>query len=77
MHGAIQNRGDAAGRHFQFNVHFFPAKALLCDGSMRNIERNTIVRREVEFREIDPQELHNMEERAVRNVVEKLGEGVI
>jgi hypothetical protein len=42
-----------------------------------NIERNTIVRWEVEFREIDPQELHNMEERVVRNVVEKLGESII
>jgi hypothetical protein len=77
MHGATQNRGDAAGRNFQFTVHFFPSKALLCDGSVRNIERNTIVRWEVEFREIDPQELHNMEERAMRNVVEKLGESVI
>jgi hypothetical protein len=77
MHGATQKRGDAAGRHFQFTVHFFPSMALLCDGSVRNIKRNTIVRWEVEFREIDPQELHNMEERAVRNVVEKLGESVI
>jgi hypothetical protein len=77
MHDATQNRGDAARRHFHFTVHFFPSKALLCDGSVRNIERNTIVRWEVEFREIDPRELHNMEERAVRNVVEKLGESVI
>jgi hypothetical protein len=44
---------------------------------LRNIERNTIVRWEVEFLEIDPQELHNMDEWAVRNVVEKLGESVI
>jgi hypothetical protein len=44
---------------------------------VQNIERNTIVRWEVEFREIDPQELHNMEERAARNVVEKLGEIII
>jgi hypothetical protein len=35
------------------------------------------VRWEVEFLEIDPQELHNMDEWAVRNVVEKLGESVI
>jgi hypothetical protein len=68
MHGATQNMGDDAGRHFQFTVHFFPSKTLLCDGSVRNIERNTIVRWKVEFREIDPQELHNMEERVVRNV---------
>jgi hypothetical protein len=76
-HGATQNRGDAAGRHFQFTVQFFPSKALLCDGSVWNIERNTIMRCEVEFREIDPQEPHNMEERAMRNMVEKLGESVI
>jgi hypothetical protein len=76
-YGATQNMGDAAGRNFQFTVHFFPSKALLCAGSVRNIERDTIVRWEVDFGEIDPQELHNMEERAVRNVVEKLGEGVI
>jgi hypothetical protein len=44
---------------------------------MRNIERDTIVRWEVDFGEIDPQELHNMEEQAMRNVVEKLGESVI
>jgi hypothetical protein len=35
------------------------------------------MRWEVEIREIDPQELHNMEEHAVRNVVEKLGDSVI
>jgi hypothetical protein len=35
------------------------------------------VRWEVDFGEIDPQELHNMEEQAVRNVVEKLGESVL
>jgi hypothetical protein len=77
MHGATQNMGDAAGRNFQFTIHFFPSKALLCDGSVRNIERDTIVRWEVDFTEIDPQELHNMEEQAVRNVVEKLGESAI
>jgi hypothetical protein len=35
------------------------------------------MRWEVDFGEIGPQELHNMEEQAVRNVVEKLGESVI
>jgi hypothetical protein len=35
------------------------------------------MRWEVDFGEIDPQEMHNMEELAVRNVVEKLGESVI
>jgi hypothetical protein len=77
MHGATQNRGDAARGNFQFTVHFFPSKALPGDGSVRYIKRDTIVRWEVEFGEIDPQKLHNMEEQAMRNVVEKLGESVI
>jgi hypothetical protein len=72
-HYATQNRGDTAGRNFQFIVHFIPSKAFLCDGSVWNIERDTIMRWEVDFGEIDPQELHNMEKKAVRNVVEKLG----
>ena len=73
---SIQNRGDAR-RNFQFIVNFFPCKAKLADGSVRNIERDTIVRWEVEFAEIDPQELQNMEEKAVKNVVEKLGQSVL
>ena len=44
---------------------------------MRDIERDTIVRLEVEFSEIDPQELQILEEKAVKNVVEKLGENVL
>jgi hypothetical protein len=40
---------------------------------VRNIERDTIVRWEVEFAEIDPQELQNMEEKAVKNEMEKFG----
>jgi hypothetical protein len=69
MHNATQNRGDAARGNFQFTVHFFPSKALPSDGSVRYIKRDTIVRWEVEFGEIDPQKLHTMEE--------KLGESVI
>jgi hypothetical protein len=41
---------------------------------VRYIERDTIVSWEVEFEKIDPQELQTMEEKAVKNVVEKLGE---
>ena len=74
---AIQNRGDASRRNFQFTVKFFVSKAKLGDGSVRNIERDTLVRWEVEFTEIDPQELQILEEKAVKNVVEKLGESVL
>jgi hypothetical protein len=41
---------------------------------MRYIERDTIMSWEVEFGKIDPQELQTMEEKAVKNVVEILGE---
>ena len=34
------------------------------------------MKQEVEFEEIDPQEIQSMEERAVRNVVEKIGESI-
>ena len=64
------------GRTFEFTVEFFPSKAKLGDGSVRDIERDTIVKWEVECAEIDPQEIQSMEERAVRNVVEKIGESI-
>ena len=44
---------------------------------MRYIERDTIVSWEVEFAEIDPQELQTMEEKAMKNVVEKIGQSVL
>ena len=62
------------GRTFEFTIEFFPSKAKLGDGSVRDIERDTIVKWEVEFAEIDPLEIRSMEERVVRNVVEKIGE---
>mgnify|MGYP005799542663 CR=1 FL=1 len=40
---------------------------------MRDIERDTIVKWEVECAEIDAQDIQSMEERAMRNVVEKFG----
>ena len=64
-------------RNFEFNVKFFVSKAKLGDGSVRDIKRDTIVRLEVEFSDIDPQELQILEEKAVKNVVEKLGESVL
>ena len=64
------------GRTFEFTVEFFPSKAKLGDGSVRDIERDTIVKWEVECAKIDPQEIQSMEERVVRNVVEKIGESI-
>ncbi|KAE8808135.1 hypothetical protein D1007_15259 [Hordeum vulgare] len=51
-------------------------QAKLGDGSLQDIEGDTIVKWEVELSEIDPQELHSMEEKAVRNVVAKIGESI-
>ena len=65
------------GRIFQFTVEFFVCKSKLGDGSVRNIDRDTVVRWEVDFADIDPQELQIKEEKAVRNVVEKLGQSVL
>ena len=64
-------------RNFKFIVEFFASKANLGGGGVRDIERDTIVRLEVEFSEIDPQELQILEEKAVKNVVEKLGESIL
>ncbi|KAE8781928.1 hypothetical protein D1007_44666 [Hordeum vulgare] len=69
------NMGNVA-RTFEFSVEFLPSKAKLVDCSVRDIERDIIVKWEVEFEEIDPQEIQRMEERAVRNVVEKIGESI-
>ena len=68
-----ENRGDAAVRKFEFIVKIFSSKAKLADGSVRQIERGTVVRWDVEFGEIDPQELQKLEEQAVKNVIRKLG----
>ena len=69
--------GDAgAARIFELTVNFFPSKGKLVDGSVQNIERDTIVKWEVQLADIDPQELLNMEENAVHKFVEKIGESV-
>ena len=44
---------------------------------MENIERDTVVKWEVDCAEIDPTELQKMEEKAVRKLVEKIGETVV
>ena len=72
-----QNRGDGRRpRSFELSVKFFVSTAKLADGSLRNIENGRLVSWEVELEEMDPQELVNQEEKAVRNVVEKLGESI-
>ncbi|KAE8812258.1 hypothetical protein D1007_10605 [Hordeum vulgare] len=43
---------------------------------MRDIERDTIVKWEIDFAEIDPQDLKSMEEKAVKNMEEKNGESI-
>ncbi|KAE8784158.1 hypothetical protein D1007_42232 [Hordeum vulgare] len=50
--------------------------AKLVDGSLQDTERDKIVKWEVEFAEIDPQEMQSMEERVVKNVVEKNWESI-
>jgi hypothetical protein len=67
--------GDSV-QTFAIIVEFFPCKAKLGDGSIRDIERDTTVRLDVEFADIDPQELQSLEEKAVKNLVERIGEGV-
>jgi hypothetical protein len=69
--------GDCERQNLQFNDKFFPSKAKLGDASVRNIERDTFVSCEVEFAEIDPQELQKMGEEAMKNVVEKIGQCVL
>ena len=44
---------------------------------MRNIDRDTVVRWEVDCADMDPQELQIKEEKAVRIVVEKLGQSIL
>ncbi|KAE8803788.1 hypothetical protein D1007_20300 [Hordeum vulgare] len=47
------------------------------DGSIQNIQRDTIVKWEVDCAEIDPNELQSMEEKAVKKLVEKIGKTML
>ncbi|KAE8775460.1 hypothetical protein D1007_52017 [Hordeum vulgare] len=51
--------------------------AKLVDGSIQKIQRDTIVKWEVDCVEIDPNELQSTEEKAVGKSVEKIGETVL
>ena len=54
-------------------MEFFPCKAKLSDGSVQDIDRDTTVRLDVEFADVDPQELESMKEKAVGKLVERIG----
>jgi hypothetical protein len=71
----LTNREDSAPT-FAIIVEFFPCKVKLGDGSIRDIERDKTVRLDVEFSDIDRQELQSLEEKAVKNLVETIGESV-
>jgi hypothetical protein len=58
------------------SVKFLLSKAKLADGSLRTIEHDRVVSWEVEFAEIDPQDLVNQEEKAMRNIMEKIGDSI-
>ncbi|KAE8811310.1 hypothetical protein D1007_11671 [Hordeum vulgare] len=73
---SASNRGNAA-ETFEFAINFFPSTTKLVDGSIQNIQRDTLVKWEVDCAEIDPNELQSMEEKAVRKLVEKIGETVL
>ncbi|KAE8768818.1 ADP-ribosylation factor-related protein 1 [Hordeum vulgare] len=73
---SASNRGNAA-ETFEFAINFFPSTAKLVDGSIENIQRDTIVKWEVDCAKIDPNEIQSMEENAVRKLVEKIGETVL
>ncbi|KAE8768453.1 SCAR-like protein 1 [Hordeum vulgare] len=73
---SASNRGNAA-ETFEFAINFFPSTAKLVDGSIENNQRDTIVKWEVDCSEIDPIEIQSMEEKAVRKLVDKIGETVL
>ena len=75
---AAKNRGeDVARQIFEFCIKFFRSRAVLVDGSTQYMERDMVVKWEVELEHVDPQEQEKMGEAAVRNLVEKIGERVV
>jgi hypothetical protein len=71
-----KNRRADVAHTFEITVEFFPSRAKLVHGSMRVIERETIVKWNVDCAEFDPQEIQSMREHAVKNWVEKIGESI-
>ena len=72
----LTNSGNSAPS-FEITVEFFPCKAKLGDVSVRDIERDTRVIWEVKCTDIDPHELQSMEEKAVKNLMERIGESIV
>ncbi|KAE8808032.1 hypothetical protein D1007_15588 [Hordeum vulgare] len=68
-------RGGGAVRGARGQVEKEPSDSAL--NSIENIQRDTIVKWEVDCAEIDPNEIQSMEEKAVRKLVEKIGETVL
>jgi hypothetical protein len=76
-HGpTIEKRGDDDAHTFEITVEFILSKAKRVDGGMQVFERDTIVKWEANFVEIDPQDIQSMEEQAVKNLVEKIEESI-
>ncbi|KAE8814537.1 putative LRR receptor-like serine/threonine-protein kinase [Hordeum vulgare] len=72
--GAIgKTGGSGSATTFAIIVEFSPSKAKLSDGSVQEIYRDTTVRLDVELADVDPQELESMKEKAVCNLVERIG----
>ncbi|KAE8777592.1 rRNA N-glycosidase [Hordeum vulgare] len=63
--------------HIRIYSAFFPCKAKLSDGSVQDIYRDTSVRLDVELADVDPQELESVKEKAVGNLVERIGESIV
>ncbi|KAE8774030.1 hypothetical protein D1007_53654 [Hordeum vulgare] len=68
-------RGGGAVRGARGQVEKEPPDS--ASNCIENIQRDTIVKWEVDCAEIDPNELQSMEEKAVRKLVEKIGETVL
>ncbi|KAE8790988.1 hypothetical protein D1007_34636 [Hordeum vulgare] len=63
--------------HIRNYSAFFSSKAKLSDGSVQDIYRDTSVRFDVELADVDPRELESMKEKAVGNLVERIGESIV
>lgn len=74
---ASNRGGSGSATTFAIIVEFFPCKAKLSDGSVQDIDRDTTVRLDVDFADVDPQELEIMKEKAVGNLVERIGESIV
>ncbi|KAE8770594.1 hypothetical protein D1007_57628 [Hordeum vulgare] len=55
-------------KHLNLQSISFHRRPKLVDGSIENIQRDTIVKWEVDCAEIDPNEIQSMEEKAVRKI---------